>query len=93
MPYRLLVSFVLIALLAAVATPARSADTVQVNVILALTGSAAPIGQVEHTSLEIFAKRINATVKEVKGSHAVYVAQPRAVASLIEQAASTAPTK
>jgi hypothetical protein len=29
----------------------------------------------------------SATVVEVKGSHAIYVSQPRAVADLIEQAA------
>jgi pimeloyl-ACP methyl ester carboxylesterase len=33
------------------------------------------------------AKRAGATVKEVKGSHAVYVSNPHAVAKLIEQAA------
>ena len=33
------------------------------------------------------AKRAGATVVEVKGSHAVYVSQPSAVATLIEQAA------
>ena len=33
------------------------------------------------------AKRAGATVIEVKGSHAVYVSQPGAVAALIEQAA------
>ena len=33
------------------------------------------------------AKRANATVTEVKGSHAVYVSQPQAVIKLIEQAA------
>ena len=33
------------------------------------------------------AKRAGATVVEVKGSHAVYVSQPGAVAALIEQAA------
>jgi pimeloyl-ACP methyl ester carboxylesterase len=32
-------------------------------------------------------KRANATVVEVKGSHAIYVSQPGAVAALIEQAA------
>jgi pimeloyl-ACP methyl ester carboxylesterase len=32
-------------------------------------------------------KRAGSTVVEVKGSHAVYVSQPRAVASLIEKAA------
>jgi predicted RNA binding protein YcfA (HicA-like mRNA interferase family) len=31
-------------------------------------------------------KRAGSTVVEVKGSHAVYVSQPKAVASLIEQA-------
>jgi hypothetical protein len=35
------------------------------------------------------AKRASATVVEVKGSHAVYVSQPSAVAALIEQAART----
>jgi hypothetical protein len=33
------------------------------------------------------AKRAGATVVEVKGSHTVYVSQPSAVATLIEQAA------
>ena len=32
-------------------------------------------------------KRAGSTVVEVKGSHAVYVSQPQAVASLIERAA------
>jgi hypothetical protein len=36
------------------------------------------------------AKRAGSTVVEVKGSHAVYVSQPRAVADLIEQAATSA---
>jgi len=31
-------------------------------------------------------KRAGSKVVEVKGSHAIYVSQPRAVASLIEQA-------
>jgi len=35
-------------------------------------------------------KRAGSTVIEVKGSHAVYVSQPQAVASLIEKAASNA---
>ena len=35
------------------------------------------------------AKRANATVVEVKGSHAIYVSQPGAVAALIEQAAKS----
>ena len=33
------------------------------------------------------AKRANSTIVEVKGSHAIYVSQPGAVAALIEQAA------
>jgi pimeloyl-ACP methyl ester carboxylesterase len=33
------------------------------------------------------AKRANASVTEVKGSHAIYVSNPKAVASLIEEAA------
>ena len=33
------------------------------------------------------AKRANATIAEVKGSHAIYVSQPGAVAALIQQAA------
>jgi hypothetical protein len=32
-------------------------------------------------------KRAGSTVVEVKGSHAIYVSQPGAVAALIEQAA------
>jgi pimeloyl-ACP methyl ester carboxylesterase len=35
-------------------------------------------------------KRASATVVEVKGSHAIYVSQPRAVVALIEQAATEA---
>jgi hypothetical protein len=34
-------------------------------------------------------KSAGSTVVEVKGSHAVYVSQPRAVAHLIEQAAKS----
>jgi hypothetical protein len=34
------------------------------------------------------ADRTGATVAEVPGSHSVYVSQPKAVASLIEQAAT-----
>ena len=41
----------------------------------------------------MMSKRINATVKEVKGSHAVYVSNPRAVATIIEQAAVNARNK
>jgi pimeloyl-ACP methyl ester carboxylesterase len=36
-------------------------------------------------------KRAGSTVVEVKGSHAVYVSQPRAVAELIAQAAKSTP--
>jgi pimeloyl-ACP methyl ester carboxylesterase len=35
----------------------------------------------------LMSKRAGATVIEVKGSHAIYVSQPQAVASLIEKAA------
>jgi pimeloyl-ACP methyl ester carboxylesterase len=35
-------------------------------------------------------KRAGATVVEIKGSHAIYVSQPKAVADLIEQAATKA---
>ena len=35
----------------------------------------------------LMSKRAGATVVEVKGSHAIYVSQPEAVATLIEQAA------
>lgn len=35
----------------------------------------------------VMAKRANATVKETKGSHAIYVSNPKVVASLIEEAA------
>src|SRR5690349_10654971 len=37
-------------------------------------------------------KRAGSTVVEVKGSHAIYVSQPEAVASLIEQAAKSVKT-
>jgi hypothetical protein len=33
------------------------------------------------------AQRANSTVVEIKGSHAIYIAQPQAVVKLIEQAA------
>lgn len=36
---------------------------------------------------QFMSKRAGATVVEVKGSHAVYVSQPKAVAALIEKAA------
>src|SRR5712672_1837540 len=38
------------------------------------------------------AKRAGSTVVEAKGSHAIYVSQPEAVAALIEQAAKTVKT-
>jgi len=38
----------------------------------------------------VMSKRAGATVVEVKGSHAIYVSQPKAVADLIEQAATKA---
>jgi len=38
----------------------------------------------------VMSKRAGATVVEVKGSHAVYVSQPEAVASIIENAAKSA---
>jgi hypothetical protein len=34
-------------------------------------------------------KRAGSTVAEVKGSHAIYVSQPKAVAALVEQAAKS----
>ena len=37
----------------------------------------------------LMAKRAGATVAEAKGSHAIYVSQPKAVAELIEKAAQT----
>jgi pimeloyl-ACP methyl ester carboxylesterase len=37
---------------------------------------------------QMMAKRAGATVVEVRGSHAIYVSQPKAVAKLIEQAAN-----
>lgn len=39
------------------------------------------------------AKRANATIVEAEGSHAIYVSKPDAVASFIEQAATTASAK
>jgi hypothetical protein len=35
----------------------------------------------------LHAKRTGSTVVEVKGSHAIYVSQPKAVAAVIEKAA------
>jgi len=37
-------------------------------------------------------RRAGSTVVEVKGSHAIYVSQPRAVAALVEQAAKSVKT-
>ena len=37
---------------------------------------------------ELMAKRAGATVVEVKASHAIFVSQPQAVATLIEKAAT-----
>jgi len=37
----------------------------------------------------LMSKRAGSTVVEVKGSHAIYVSQPEAVAALIEQAAKS----
>jgi hypothetical protein len=36
--------------------------------------------------LQAMAKRIGATIREVKASHAVFMTQPRVVAEVIEQA-------
>lgn len=38
-------------------------------------------------------KRAGSKVVEVKGSHAIYVSQPQAVAALIEEAAKTTQSK
>jgi len=37
-------------------------------------------------------KRAGSTVVEVKGSHAIYVSQPEAVAALVEKAAKSVKT-
>ena len=37
-------------------------------------------------------KRVGSTVVEVKGSHAIYVSQPEAVAALVEQAEKSVKT-
>jgi len=41
----------------------------------------------------MMAKRANATVTEARGSHAIYVSQPKAVAALIEKAAKDVSAK
>jgi hypothetical protein len=38
-------------------------------------------------------KRAGSSIVEVKGSHAIYVSQPKAVAALIEEAAKSIGTK
>jgi pimeloyl-ACP methyl ester carboxylesterase len=43
---------------------------------------------IPYRAQQFMAKRAGATVVEVPGSHAVYVSNPKAVADLIEQAAS-----
>jgi len=43
---------------------------------------------IPYPAQRFMAKRADATVAEVPGSHAIYVSNPRAVAALIEQAAS-----
>jgi len=43
---------------------------------------------IPYPAQKFMANRINATIAEVPGSHAIYVSNPRAVAALIEQAAS-----
>ena len=45
-------------------------------------------GALERGAQRAVSKRAGATVVEVSGSHAVYVSQPKAVASLIANAAS-----
>ncbi len=37
----------------------------------------------------LMAKRANATVAEAKGSHAIYVSQPKVIAEFIEKAAKS----
>ena len=43
---------------------------------------------IPYPAQQLMAKRAGATVVEVPGSHAIYVSNPKAVADLIEQAAS-----
>ena len=43
---------------------------------------------IPYPARQFMAKRAGATVVEVPGSHAIYVSNPKAVADLIEQAAS-----
>jgi len=51
----------IVAMLALLAAPVRSAEPVQINVILALTGSGALLGSSARTGLGVLEKRINAT--------------------------------
>jgi branched-chain amino acid transport system substrate-binding protein len=59
--FRLFAVIVSIAMLAFTAAPARSADPVQLNVILAMTGSGTLLGQSERSALQVLEKRVNAT--------------------------------
>lgn len=43
---------------------------------------------IPYPAQQFMAKRVDATVAEVPGSHAIYVSNPRAVAELIERAAN-----
>jgi hypothetical protein len=43
---------------------------------------------IEKNVQRLMSKRAGATAVEVKGSHAIYVSQPQAVAHLIEKAAT-----
>ena len=43
---------------------------------------------IPYPAQQFMAKRAGTTVVEVPGSHAIYVSNPKAVAALIEQAAS-----
>ena len=43
---------------------------------------------IPYPAQQFMAKRAGATVVEVPGSHAIYVSNPKAVADVIEQAAS-----
>jgi hypothetical protein len=45
-----------------------------------------------HVCPASMSKRAGSTVVEVKGSHAIYVSQPEAVAALVEQAAKSVKT-
>ncbi len=51
---------VLVALLGLAAAPARSADPIQINAILALSGTGALLGASQRNALEVLEKRVNA---------------------------------